>query len=60
MLVDAILFHVLDGILEAGNGWIGVLHDAEVSSQKEAEKNSRTSRGRASNSAVAGARKVCG
>jgi len=49
---DAILFHVLDGYFGSGNtDWIGVLHDAEVSSQKEAEEElKKQAAGRASNS----------
>jgi CubicO group peptidase (beta-lactamase class C family) len=36
---DAILFHVLDSYFGSGDtDWIGVLHDAEESSQTEAEK----------------------
>src|SRR6266446_6276964 len=49
---DAILFHVLDSYFGSGKtDWIGVLHDAEVSSQKEAEEEvKKRAAGRASNS----------
>src|SRR6266700_6986388 len=49
---DSILYHVLDGYFGSGNtDWIGVLYDAEVSSQKEAEEElKKQAAGRASNS----------
>ena len=49
---DAILFHVLDSYFASGDtDWIGVLHDAEESSQKEAkEELKKQAAGRASNS----------
>jgi CubicO group peptidase (beta-lactamase class C family) len=49
---DAILFHVLDGYFGGGDtDWIGVLHDAEESSQKEAEEElKKRAAGRTSNS----------
>jgi CubicO group peptidase (beta-lactamase class C family) len=49
---DAILFHVLDSYFASGDtDWIGVLHDAEESSQKEAEEEvKKQAAGRASNS----------
>jgi len=48
---DAILFHVLDGYFGSGDtDWIGVLHDAEESSQTEAEKEvKKRAAGRVSN-----------
>jgi len=48
---DAILFHVLDSYFGSGDtDWIGVLHDAEESSQTEAEKEvKKRAAGRVSN-----------
>jgi len=49
---DAILFRVLDGYFGGGDtDWIGVLHDAEESSQTEAEEEvKKRAAGRVSNS----------
>jgi len=49
---DAILFHVLDSYFGSGDtDWIGVLHDAEESSQTEAEEEvKKRAAGRVSNS----------
>ncbi len=49
---DAILFHVLDSYCGSGDtDWIGVLHDAEESSQTEAEEEvKKRAAGRVSNS----------
>jgi CubicO group peptidase (beta-lactamase class C family) len=48
---DAILFHVLDSYFGSGDtDWIGVLHDAEESSQTEAEEEvKKRAAGRVSN-----------